>query len=137
MNELNERLAGFLTFLVLFPLAGLAVTLGLFILWVSGLIHCLCKRHDKDRIVWVLVTLLGGPVGAVIYFIFGRTVSQEVRYSPRFLDDDMPPKTIAPATPAPPPSDGEYFDRHGLEDPGKRAASISAAVWRDARSRKR
>jgi len=42
--------------------------------WIWMLIDCCTKKfpNDTDKIIWVLVILLTGVIGAIIYLIFGR-----------------------------------------------------------------
>jgi len=50
----------------------LAVALGVFffIFWVSMLVDCLKRRfkNDNDKLVWTLVIIFVGLLGAVIYY---------------------------------------------------------------------
>jgi len=46
-------------------------------LWISALVSVLLRGDDFERgsqLVWALVILLAGPVGAVLYFSLGRPV---------------------------------------------------------------
>lgn len=42
--------------------------------WIWMLIDCAVKEFpgDNDKIIWILVILLAGPLGALIYFFVGR-----------------------------------------------------------------
>jgi len=42
--------------------------------WIYVLVDCLKNEpsNGNDKIVWVLVTLLGGPMGALIYWFVRR-----------------------------------------------------------------
>lgn len=63
-------------FFLLFFLAMMGVTLGGIVFWVWAFIDVV-QREDwmfrsGDRMIWALVVGLGGPIGAVIYFVVGR-----------------------------------------------------------------
>ena len=42
------------------------------IFWIWMLIDVLTKERGQDRLIWVLVVLFLGPLGALIYFIVRR-----------------------------------------------------------------
>jgi hypothetical protein len=42
--------------------------IGLFVVWLIALIHAAMNKMDNQA-VWLLVVILGGPIGAVAYFI--------------------------------------------------------------------
>jgi hypothetical protein len=42
-----------------------------FVFLLLGLIHCLKYKHDKDRLLWVLLIILL-PFGFVLYYTMGR-----------------------------------------------------------------
>ncbi len=42
--------------------------IGLFAVWVVALIHAAMSKMENQA-VWILVIILGGPIGAVVYFI--------------------------------------------------------------------
>jgi len=111
----------------------LLMALGLLLLtafmgvWIAGLVHCLKHRQDRDRIVWVIVTLFGGPLGAVIYFAIGRTAQNS---PPVPLRDERSTSEGESAIPQP------AIDHAAMADPRKRAASIQDALWQEAASRR-
>jgi len=45
-----------------------------FFLWTGILVDAATKERaeSQDRLIWVLIVLLGGPVGALIYLIVRR-----------------------------------------------------------------
>lgn len=94
--------------------------------WFIGLIHCLKYQHSKDRLVWVLVTLFGGPIGAFIYFAMGRPAKHL-----------GPPVVIGSDKASPPaiePLPAQYFDPGVMNDDKLRAQLIADAVWKDAKT---
>jgi formate hydrogenlyase subunit 3/multisubunit Na+/H+ antiporter MnhD subunit len=59
-----------------FALLGILFIIGLFpiilffimtTLWIWIIIYC-CKYQKKDRNTWILVCILGGPAGGIVYF---------------------------------------------------------------------
>lgn len=47
----------------------------LLVVWVSGLVAVLTnadRYRNANQLVWVLVVLLAGPIGAALYFALGR-----------------------------------------------------------------
>ncbi|MGH9121000.1 MAG: hypothetical protein ACRDYC_03510, partial [Acidimicrobiales bacterium] len=53
-----------------------------FVLWVSALVSVLTfqgRYIAGSQLIWILVVLLGGPIGAVLYFLMAR----DRRYEPR------------------------------------------------------
>lgn len=111
----------------------LLMALGLLLLtafmgvWIAGLVHCLKHRQDRDRIVWVIVTLFGGPLGAVIYFAIGRTKRDS---QPPPLRDEFSTSKDESSVPQ------RAIDHAAMADPKKRAASIQDALWQEAASRR-
>ncbi len=45
-----------------------------FVFWIAMLIDCLKKKFskDNDKIVWVLVLVFAGIIGAVIYYFVAK-----------------------------------------------------------------
>ena len=43
------------------------------IFWIWMLIESITKERGQDRLIWVLVVLLLGPLGALIYFFVRRS----------------------------------------------------------------
>lgn len=65
----GDAAAGAIGFLFLiFWVALLAVGLAGFVLWIISLIHVLQHNDVKDRTMWILIILLAGTIGGVIYF---------------------------------------------------------------------
>ena len=46
----------------------IAVVLAMFAFWVWMIVDCATKEQPDSKIVWLLIVLLAGIVGAVIYF---------------------------------------------------------------------
>jgi Phospholipase_D-nuclease N-terminal len=51
-----------------FFLLAILFGIGLFAVWVLALIHAAMSKMENQA-VWILVIILGGPIGAVVYFI--------------------------------------------------------------------
>jgi len=43
------------------------------IFWIWMLIDVLTKEHGQDRLIWVLVVIFLGPLGALVYYIVRRS----------------------------------------------------------------
>jgi len=43
------------------------------IFWIWMLIDVLTKERGQDRLIWVLVVLFLGPLGALVYYIVRRS----------------------------------------------------------------
>ena len=43
------------------------------IFWIWMLVQVLTKERGENRLIWVLVVILLGPLGALIYFIVRRS----------------------------------------------------------------
>jgi alpha/beta superfamily hydrolase len=52
-------------FMIVFTLVAIA-------LWIAAVVHCIKYRHDKDRLLWVIITAFGGPIGCALYYAMGR-----------------------------------------------------------------
>ena len=49
-----------------------------FILWIIALINFLGTENMGDeRVVWAIVIVFTGPIGAVLWFLMGRTKFQQ------------------------------------------------------------
>lgn len=42
--------------------------IGLVAVWIAALVHAAMNKMENQA-VWLLVIILGGPIGAVVYFI--------------------------------------------------------------------
>ena len=62
-----QILFGFVTiFLIIWVLiAAVAIVLSVF--WIMMLIDC-AKREFKDKVVWILIILFAGFIGAILYY---------------------------------------------------------------------
>ncbi|WP_091058799.1 PLD nuclease N-terminal domain-containing protein [Opitutus sp. GAS368] len=125
MNS-TDQLSGIMAGGIMMMLASVIFGIGMLGFWLFALIHCLTHRHDKDRIVWVLVTLLGGPIGAALYFMIGR---QKTPNPPQIVAHDSPPPALVHAQVS-----QTSFDHSAMHDEKQRAKSISDAVWGEAKS---
>jgi hypothetical protein len=77
MEEANHAAAAFLGFALLFPIAMGGVGLILFAFWLWMLITVVTTEPEgSDKIVWTLVVVITGPLGAAIYF-FARYIKKE------------------------------------------------------------
>tara|TARA_R110002111_G_scaffold174151_2_gene239676 strand:- start:384 stop:611 length:228 start_codon:yes stop_codon:yes gene_type:complete len=43
--------------------------IAIFVIWLLALIHAAMSGKMENQAVWILVIILGGPIGAVAYFI--------------------------------------------------------------------
>ena len=87
--------AGFFAFFILFGIAGLA-------LWIWAIVDVVRVPDDSmlkagNKLVWVLIVVLAGFVGAIIYLIVGRPAA----------GSRAPQRSASPGqTPVPPPPPG-------------------------------
>lgn len=60
---------------LLFGLIVLALTILIFVFWISMLIDSIKRKYkeDSDKIVWVLVIIFTGIIGALIYYFIVKT----------------------------------------------------------------
>lgn len=120
--------------------------------WLCPLVHCIKNRHDKDRLLWVLVVLFGGPFGGVIYMAMGRPAKS----SPALATAGQPPiheqsQSVNPLSESParrspalspiPVSRASLlvatgpFEAAAMRDEKARTRSISEACWAQGASR--
>lgn len=52
---------------IIFSLVLFAILLFIFIFWLKMLLHAI-RSNLNDKLIWVLVILLLGPLGAIIYY---------------------------------------------------------------------
>jgi hypothetical protein len=59
-------------------LLGLLVVLGGLILMIWAVVDAARRQFENDtvKVVWILVIVLGGPVGAVVYLVAGRPMGE-------------------------------------------------------------
>jgi hypothetical protein len=59
---------GFFMFLVF------AIAIAGFIFWIRMLVECVTREPDEgnDKLVWILIIVLGGWLGALIYYFVRR-----------------------------------------------------------------
>jgi len=61
-------------FALVFMLACLAIGVGSLALWIWMLVDCATKEPDQgnDKLIWILVIVLTGWVGALLYLLIRR-----------------------------------------------------------------
>ena len=59
---------------VLFYLLSYALVIGALVFWIWILVDCIRNESSEgnDKIIWVLVILLVGPIGGVLYCVVRR-----------------------------------------------------------------
>lgn len=55
-------------FFVVFWLAVMALGIAGIVLWIISLVHVLQHNDVKDRVMWIVLLLVVGNIGGVIYF---------------------------------------------------------------------
>lgn len=93
---------------------GLLLSFAMIGIWLYSLVHCIKHRHDKDRMLWVLITLLGGPIGAILYLTMGRPKAEA-----------LPPLVYSGSTAVPP----IIYSHTGVQDEKERVREIERALW--------
>ena len=82
---------------LLFVLLFLGIGLTSTVFWIWMIIHCACGRfpNDTEKIIWLIVIILLGIIGAIIYF-FARKAAVD-----GFKDATICPgcKLVKPKTP--------------------------------------
>ena len=65
---------GLSLFMVFFMLIFFALAILAFILWIFMVIDCVKRdfRHENDKIAWILVIVLLGVIGALVYYFVVR-----------------------------------------------------------------
>jgi hypothetical protein len=97
------EMGGFFAFFLILMVAGLAF-------WIWALVDCVRVPDDSlyqsgTKLVWVLVIVLAGWIGAIVYVVAGRPVSGAgPRQPPRpWPEAPSPSSAVLPAVPPPPP----------------------------------
>lgn len=56
-----------------------AIALAVFVFWLSMLVICIEREPSEEsrKLVWVLVIVLMGPLGALLYLFFGHPAYSE------------------------------------------------------------
>ncbi|MDR2982532.1 MAG: PLDc N-terminal domain-containing protein [Puniceicoccales bacterium] len=56
-------------------LFSLVISLVFFVFWLWTLIDCIRREHkgENTKLIWVLVIVLVGPLGSLIYLLAGRS----------------------------------------------------------------
>ncbi|QDU32839.1 hypothetical protein KS4_08750 [Poriferisphaera corsica] len=71
-----------LSFLPVFGCAAFGGLIGLLFLifWIWMLVDCCTKQFkNNDKVIWILVIIFAGGIGALIYFLVGRNTAIEER----------------------------------------------------------
>ncbi|MEO7700321.1 MAG: PLDc N-terminal domain-containing protein [Opitutus sp.] len=124
--KLDDVFKVFLAGSILIELVVLALVCASLVAWLGALIHCIKHRHDKDRMLWVLIVLLGGPIGAILYWTMGRM--KAVAASPTPLSSAQTAFASRPINP--------HFDHAAIHDEKLRTAAISQALTRSVKGRR-
>ena len=100
------EMGGFFAFLMILLIAGLAF-------WIWALVDCLSVPDDSlyqsgTKLVWVLVIVLAGWIGAIIYLAAGRpTKGAGASPAPPAWPTGPPTSSpVPPVLPPPPPDHG-------------------------------
>jgi NADH:ubiquinone oxidoreductase subunit 6 (subunit J) len=72
---LTSLFGGLVILAVLFGLVIFALAVLVFVFWISMLIDCLKRKfkEDSEKIVWVIVIVFTGIIGALIYYFIVKT----------------------------------------------------------------
>ncbi len=100
----------------------LALGVGYFVFWLLSLVHCIKHRHDKDRLMWIMIIIFVPFFGALFYMTMGRqkvppTMPNYVPHQPQGLTE------LPPLDPSCPP-----LDINAMQDEKKRAAAINESL---------
>jgi uncharacterized BrkB/YihY/UPF0761 family membrane protein len=70
MFEMMDFFGGMVVFWIIFALIIFALTIFVFVFWILMLIDCVKRKfkEDSEKIVWVLVIIFTGIIGALIYY---------------------------------------------------------------------
>jgi TctA family transporter len=58
--------------IMIFYLAMLALALIFFVIWVLMIVDCVRRedfKGENDKLLWILILILGGAIGAIIYYL--------------------------------------------------------------------
>lgn len=75
-------LAGLGAGIFLFILFGILVLVGLiiflFVFWIMMIVDCAQRKfkNDNDKIVWILVLIFAGFIGAIVYYFVIKNAKQ-------------------------------------------------------------
>lgn len=58
---------GFSLFFMIFWLIIMALSVGSVVLWIISLVHVIQHQDVKDRVLWIVILLVAGSIGGVIY----------------------------------------------------------------------
>ena len=135
---LDDKMKMMGVFGILFIVVEFIVVFGGLGFWLYAVVHCIRNRHDSDRLMWVLITLGGGPIGAALYFAMGRQKPPPANASNTSATSPLPPTPIPSAHAwSPPPIAGPAFDHIAMQDEKKRTQAINDALSAMAASRNR
>lgn len=61
---------GMILFWIVFGLIIAGISIFIFVFWISMIIDCVKRkfREDSEKIVWILVLIFTGIIGALIYY---------------------------------------------------------------------
>ncbi len=105
---------------ILLFLLFLTFAVSYFVFWLLGLIHCIKYKHDKDRLLWVLLIIML-PFGFLLYYTMGR-----VRVPPSLPTQE--PLSAQPTINYSPDPLRAPLDISAMQDEKKRAAAINEAL---------
>jgi hypothetical protein len=119
-NAASDMMAGG----ILLMLLTLAISVSFFGFWLVAIVHCIKHRREPDRLMWVLITFLGGPMfGPPLYFFMGRS------------KPDAKASVVAPVLPPEISSLGGSIDHTGTQDAKERVRAIEEALWNSNRKK--
>jgi cytochrome c biogenesis factor len=72
---MNNIFGGMMAFGIVFVLLAIALSIWAFVFWILMLVHCVKKKfkEDSEKIVWLLVIILTGIIGALIYYFIVKS----------------------------------------------------------------
>jgi len=81
LEQVNHDIVSLVGWMLLVQVAIAGIGLILFAFWLWMLIHVVTKEPEgSDKIVWTLVVVFTGPIGATIYF-FARYTNRDSAYA--------------------------------------------------------
>lgn len=73
---------------------GVALGIGAFVFVIWALVDCASNYQGDDKTMWILIIILGGLIGAIIYMAVGRKQNQQ-----RIGNTPPPPPVQVPEYP--------------------------------------
>ncbi len=79
---IGSIIAGIAILVILFWILIIGIAIFAFVFWILMLVDCIQRKYkqENDKIIWVLVIIFTGIIGALIYYFIVKKKDKEIKH---------------------------------------------------------